>query len=110
MKYWVYGLSLAAVMGAAQANEAQKLLQSFSESKRNIAFTHIIAKSGERCAAVDKTFYQGSDKRDNAIWSASCTGGKSFQVLMLNDAGGSAKVLNCEFLKKINAGACFKKY
>lgn len=93
----------------ANANPANKQLQAMSESERQKAFTGFMKNSGENCF-VTKTFYQGLTKIGDALWSIQCKTGKSYSIMIKNDAQGSTKIMDCAVLKKINAGECFKKY
>lgn len=102
-------LTLILLATVANANTANKRLQSMSESERQKALTGFMTTSGENCAVI-KTFYQGSTKTGDALWNVQCKTGKAYSVLIKNDAQGSTKIMDCAVLKKINAGECFKKY
>lgn len=99
------GMTIAA---AAQANPAHDMISSVSEAKRQQVFTRFLSDSGEKCSSVDRTFYQGSDKKGNAFWNASCAVGKSFLIQVNNDKQGSTRILGCNVLKAVNGGTCFK--
>jgi hypothetical protein len=94
----------------ALANPAHDILSGMGESKRSQAFAKTIAASGERCASVDRTFYQGSAKNGDAFWNASCSGGKAFAIQVSNNSRGSTQILDCKMMKAVNAGMCFKKF
>jgi len=95
---------------AARANPAHEQLLSMSEQDRRTFFAGFLVKSGEQCASVNKTFYQGSDKRGNAFWNARCIGGAAFLIQVNNDATGSTRILSCKVLKAVNGGTCFTKF
>lgn len=95
---------------SAQANPAHDMISAASEAKRQQALAGLLSKNGERCSAVDRTFYQGSDKSGNAFWNASCRGGKSFLIQVNNDSQGSTRILDCKVLKSVNGGTCFTKF
>jgi flagellar basal body rod protein FlgG len=94
----------------AYANVAHDQLSSMSEKQRQSVLATFLVKSGEKCSAVAKTFYQGSDKRGNAFWNAACTGGASFVIQVNNDATGSTRILSCKLLEAVNGGTCFTKF
>ena len=95
---------------AASANPAHEQLSSMSEQQRQSALAALLVKSGERCANVTKTFYQGNDKKGNAFWNAACANGDSFVIQLNNDATGSTRILGCRVLKALNGGICFTKF
>lgn len=95
---------------AASANPAHDQLSAMSEQQRQSVLAELLVKSGERCSSVTKTFYQGSDKKGNAFWNASCAKGDSFVIELNNDATGSTRILSCKVLKAVNAGTCFTKF
>lgn len=105
----VAAVALAGLSFAA-ANPAHRQISSMDEAGRAGFFSKYLSSNGERCPSVTRTFYQGSDSRGAAFWSVQCSGGKAFQLMINNDAGGSAKLLDCDFVKAINAGTCFKRF
>jgi hypothetical protein len=94
----------------ASANPAHDQVSSMSEQQRQLVFAAFLAKSGEHCSSVTKTFYQGSDKQGNAFWNAACNKGDSFVIQVNNDATGSTRILSCKMLKAVNGGTCFTKF
>jgi hypothetical protein len=54
-----------------------------------------------RWAEVIRTFRQGADPRTGGVfWNATCFGGRSYAVLVNNDATGSTRVLDRIDLKQ----------
>ena len=92
------------------ANVAHDQLASMSNQQRQKVLASFLANSGERCASVTKTFYQGSDKKGNAYWNAACSGGDAFVIQINSDATGSTRILSCKALKAVNGGTCFTKF
>ena len=104
-------LSAAVVMAfPVLSNTGHGMLLAAPETKRQTAFSNLLTASGEKCPSVTKTFYQGSDKKENAFWNVQCSNGKAFVVQLFNDSKGSTKILDCAILKAINAGTCFTKF
>lgn len=103
-------LAVITIASVAQANPAHDMISAASETKRQQALAGLLSGSGEKCGAVDRTFYQGSDKSGNAFWNASCRGGKSFLIQVNNDRQGSTRILECKVLKAVNGGTCFTKF
>jgi len=64
--------------------------------------------AGEGCAGKT-AFFMGMLPDNRASWSVLCTNGKSYNVSISPDAGGSTKVLECSVLKTIGRVDCFKK-
>lgn len=98
------------ITATVKANPAHDMISAASETKRQQALAGLLSSSGEKCGAVDRTFYQGSDKSGNAFWNASCRGGKSFVIQVNNDRQGSTRILDCKVLKAVNGGTCFTKF
>jgi len=96
-------------LGAA-ANEAQKIMMQLPSDKQDVALIHVITSADEPCDKVTRKFFQGSDKRGNAFWNASCSNGKSFVVMFKNDALGSTSVLDCGVMKVAGGQRCFTKF
>ena len=79
------------------------------ESERNFFFTKYLNASGENCDSVLRNFYQGNFKRE-AFWNVECQNKNSFVISVSADKNGSSKIMNCNLLKTINGGECFKKF
>ena len=108
-----YRLLLLAILLAPElllANEAHDLLVGMSGEKKATALAYIVQSSGEKCGHVTRTFYQGADKKGNAIWNAACSNGRSYSVMIYNDANGSTGALDCKSLKVVSKVDCFKKF
>lgn len=106
---WASALGVAVAHGAF-ANRAHDQISAMSEDQRRNVLALFLSKSGEKCNAVSRTFYQGSDRRGNAFWNAACVGGESFVIQVNNDSGGSTRILSCKVLKAVNGGTCFTKF
>ena len=100
---------LALATFAASANPAHDLMMKMPESGRNEAFTEYMSKNSEPCK-VDRTFFQGFANEGAAVWSIACTNKKSFAIMLVNDAQGSTRFVECEKLKAGSKRECFKKY
>jgi hypothetical protein len=101
---WIGGISFA------QANPAQDRLSAMSEGERQSTFAAFLATSGERCANVTKTFYQGDDSHGNAFWNVACGKANSYVIQINNDSVGSTQILSCRVLEAMKGGHCFKKF
>ncbi len=95
--------------GAAFANEAHNMLNGLTPSKRNGVMTDLMRSSGERCQ-VERTLFQGNDKRGAAFWSVGCAGGKAHSVMINNDSTGSTRILDCKTLRTVAGVDCFKSF
>lgn len=100
----------AGLTQVAWANPAHDRLQQIPSGERNGFFTKFLKGSGESCDAVTRNFFQGADKSGDAIWNVAYRNGKSYSIMIYNDAQGSTKVISCAVLKALNAGECFKKF
>ena len=94
---------------SAFANQAHDIISAMPEAKRSEVLTGFMSKSGEPCK-VERTFFQGFDKKDAAFWSVACSNKKSYSIMMSNDATGSTKVLDCKILKTVTKVECFKRF
>lgn len=92
------------------ANPAHDRLEQMPSGERNGFFTKFPKGSGENCDAVTRNFLQGTAKSGDAIWNVACRNGKSYSIMIYNDAQGSTKVISCAMLKALNAGECFRKF
>lgn len=94
----------------AFSNPAHDQIQALGDAKRATFFAAYLTRAGERCASVSRTFFQGMDTRGAAFWNVQCAGGEAWQLMINNDAGGSARYLSCSMLKTMNAGTCFRAF
>lgn len=92
------------------ANPAHDRLQQMSSGERNTFFTKFLKGSGESCDGVTRNFFQGSGKSGDVVWNVACRNGKTYSIMIYNDAEGSSKIMDCPLLKALNAGECFKKF
>ena len=75
---------------------------------RALALAQIVVGSGDMCTGTT-TFFMGMNLMDNdAYWSVRCTNGKSYQIRIKADDGGSTSVLDCDVLKLAKV-SCFQK-
>lgn len=92
------------------SDPAHTQIFAMTEADRQAFMFNFLNSSGEKCSQVTKTFYQGSDGQGNAFWSVACARGDAVQIIISNNATGSARLLSCKVLKAINAGTCFTKF
>lgn len=103
-------IAIAAGMGGqALANEAHDMLSGLAAAKRNEAMTGLMRSSGERCQ-VERTFFQGKDKRGAAFWSVGCAGGKAHSVMINNASNGSTRILDCKTLRTVAGVDCVNSF
>jgi hypothetical protein len=95
----------------AHANKAHKILTDKSNQERNEALTVLLIQSKEDCDVVVKNFFQGLEPEGGALWNATCGNGKSYVILIENDARGSTRIMDCALIKSLTKGKskCFKK-
>lgn len=103
-------LFLLTASALSLANPAHNRIAAMAEADRRIFMTKFLTSSGEKCAEVTKTFYQGSDGQGNAFWSVACARGNAVQIMISNNDAGSTRMLDCKILKALNAGTCFTKF
>lgn len=92
------------------ANKAHSILAGMAEPERRTFFGNYLKNSGEACDSVTKTFFQGLSKQGEAFWNVRCRNGRTYAVMINNDATGSTRILECEVLKVVGGGECFKKF
>ena len=109
MKITVLSGSLV-LASVAMANPAHNQIANLSEAERLKLFAKALNSSGDSCPSAIRTFYQGGDKNGTAFWNIKCSNGKAYLIQVSNNATGSTKVLDCEVLKRMNAGTCFKPF
>ena len=80
------------------------------EEQRAKAFEKLFGDDAEYpCDLVTETFFAGMEPRSkDAFWSVGCRNGKSYQITIKSDAGGSTRVLSCGMLKLVAKLDCFK--
>jgi hypothetical protein len=103
-------IGLFGAAARAQANEAHDQLSAMPEAQRQSFFATYLSHDGEKCPAVARTFYQGSDAQGNAFWDVACRGADSWVVQVFNDADGSTKIVSCRALEAAKASHCFRKF
>lgn len=107
-KHHIVILIVAAWSQSAIANQANAMLKQMTESDRAAAFQRVVQSSGDSCASVTKTFYQGVDKSGHAYWNIAC-GKRAYSIQVQNNSTGSTRVTDCAVLKSVGA-ACFKAF
>jgi hypothetical protein len=91
----------------ALSNPANDYLLSISSAQQADALGKIV---GDSCVG-GTAFYMGAGEKgigkDKAFWSLRCVDGREFEIMV--NPEGSSKVLECSYLRLMNAGECFKK-
>lgn len=100
---YVFGLS------SVVANPAHQRILELNENKRQQVLSSYMQQNGEQCAVV-RTFYQGATKAGDVFWNVECGNGEAFGIMIKNDANGSTMIMECDVLKQVGAGECFKKF
>ncbi len=98
------------VCAIARANEAHNRLLKLTEAARRDLFQRAFQSSGESCDVVTRTFYQDSVSSGDAIWDVACKNGREYSIVIMNDAMGSMKIMDCPTLKSLNLGECWKRF
>ena len=106
----VIASSLALAGFAAAANSTHQQLQQLGDGPRAALFARLLRSTGEACASVSRTFYQGSDRSGAAFWNVQCSGGKSWSVMIRNDATGSTRYVECEVMLRMEGAPCFRRF
>jgi hypothetical protein len=91
-------------------NATHAALMKLSPTDREAMLTTFMRSSGEKCALVTRTFFQGFDSRRNAYWNVRCSDGGAFVIQINSDAQGSTRILECSMMKLVGGGQCFKKF
>lgn len=106
---FILGFSLMA--DVVNANTAHQILSDKSNQERNEALTVLLIQSKEDCDVVEVNFFQGLEPEGGALWNVTCGNGKSFVILIENDARGSTRIMDCALIKSLTKGksTCFKK-
>lgn len=86
-------------------NNSHAQLSTFSKDDQATLLAKIV---GEGCVGTS-VFYRGMDADRNAYWTVTCSNGKSYQVQIQPDAGGSTRVLGCD-IAKLPKVDCFQKF
>ena len=94
-----------------RANTAHQILSDKSNEERNEALTVLLSQSKKECVVVVKNFFQGLEPEGGALWNVTCDNGKSYVILIENDARGSTRIMDCAVIKSLTKGKskCFKK-
>jgi hypothetical protein len=104
-------LTLAGAGAAAQADEGHKFhkyLMSLSEGERNQRLTELLVQLPDRCV-VERNFFRGLDQKGAAMWSAGCANKKAYAIMILDDAKGSTRILDCKVMMERAQVDCFSK-
>ena len=91
------------------ANPAHQKILGLNENQRQQLLSSYMQKSGEKCSVV-RTFYQGATKEGDVFWNVKCKSGGAFVIMIENNASGSTNILDCDLLKQVGGGECFKKF
>jgi hypothetical protein len=97
----------------AFANEAHDLMIGMPDWKRNLALTHIVKSVQEDCDVVVRNFYQGVYRSNGSeFWNVMCRNGKSYSIMMIDDATGTMYVASCELfaVPQFKTRPCFQKF
>lgn len=104
----LFGLAIGNSMTSAAANEFNDELLRKPVAQQRAVLQYVI---GDRCV-VTRAFFNGIAKRGpakgRAFWSAACKDGRSFMV-MIPPRLQDTRVIECEKLKALGIGNCFKK-
>ncbi len=103
---WIGLLSLA-LAASAFANEGHHLLLSQSKAERATTLAGILQTSGKTCAAVSRSFLQGTDENQAAYWNAECSGGETYVIQI--PVSSQTRVLECKIMAMIGVG-CFTPF
>ena len=108
--FWLC-MELSLVADMLEANTAHQILSNKSNEERNAVLTVLLFENKEDCDLVVKNFFQGFEPQGGAFWNVTCENGKSYIILIENDARGSTRVMDCAVVKSLTKGRneCFKK-
>jgi predicted nucleic acid-binding Zn ribbon protein len=87
-------------------NKAHDSLSTLPLAAREAAFEKVLL--GRPCGAVVETYFQGVNPTADAFWSIRCGNGRSYQVIVKNDAGGSITVQDCDGVRAAGTNECFE--
>jgi predicted nucleic acid-binding Zn ribbon protein len=87
-------------------NKAHDSLTTLPLAAREAAFEKVLL--GRPCGAVVDTFFQGVNATADAYWSIRCGNGRSYQVIVKSDSGGSITMQDCEGVRAAGTGECFQ--
>jgi hypothetical protein len=87
-------------------NVAHDQLLALGPNERAVALAKVV---GEGCVGEYAFFMGLANDTKNAFWSVRCTNGKSYEVQVSPDAGGSTRVLECDVLQALTKIRCFEK-
>jgi hypothetical protein len=101
------GSMMIVPVAIASGNAIHDKLVALSEKERNDKLSYVAQDEGCR---VTRSFFQGFDKSGSAHWNVMCANGKSFAIVIKNDAQRSTRVLECVVIKAMGGAECFKKF
>lgn len=84
-----------------ELNPAHGMLLRMSENERRAALAQWMRNSGERCARITRTFYQGMTDTHHAFWNLRCSNSGDWSVMIEPDAVGSNRVLECDLYRAL---------
>jgi hypothetical protein len=91
---------------AKTGNKAHDMLRELPESEQAVHLGNMVE---EGCTGT-RAFYMGIDDDRNATWIVGCSDGSSYEVMIENDEGGTAIVLNCLAAKALAGVECFTAF
>ncbi len=90
-------------------NPANEMLLRASQSERARVLLGALETSGKPCETVVSTYYQGIlEPTGAALWNVECAVGRSYAVLIMNDNGGSTRIMPCEQYHLTTGTKCFE--
>ncbi len=90
------------------ANSFHDQVKRKSEKERAEFFNEYLIQNGEKCANVNRVYFQGVDtKRGIAYWNVDCGNDNSYAISIKDDKNGTITIMGCAFLKALNL-ECFK--
>ena len=104
---WV-GIALAASCVQATANPAHDYMSSMNERDRNSWLTKLLVQMPGPCV-VQRNFFRGFDAKGSALWSAGCANKTAYAIMVLDDAKGSTRIMDCKVLMARGNQDCFAK-
>ncbi|CAA0104527.1 Uncharacterised protein [BD1-7 clade bacterium] len=89
-------LALLAFATYLHANAAQNFLMSLPEDKRKTVIAGAINSGAlTDCTQIDKLYFDGLDKNNNAHWFASCGENNNYRIYFRDDATGTSRIDTC---------------
>lgn len=99
---------LATATAGAHANDFHRYLMSLTDAERNKRLSELLVQLPDQCL-VERNFFRGLDQKGAALWSAGCASKKAYVIMILNDAKGSTRILDCKVMMERAKVDCFSK-